>query len=89
MICGPAAAILQIAHPRIEQGVHNHTNFRTDIMGRLRRTLESTNRIVFGRCRSREGRTSGGIVNSGPATCLLRLETNPVLAWIPAATTLP
>jgi hypothetical protein len=49
LIYGPAAAILQIAHPWIEQGVHNHTNFRTDIMGRLRRTLESTNRIVFGR----------------------------------------
>jgi ER-bound oxygenase mpaB/B'/Rubber oxygenase, catalytic domain len=48
-IYGPAAAILQIAHPPIEQGVHNHSNFRTDIVGRLRRTLESTNRIVFGR----------------------------------------
>jgi hypothetical protein len=49
LIYGPAAAILQIAHPRIAQGVHNHSNFRTDIIGRLRRTLENTNRIVFGR----------------------------------------
>jgi uncharacterized protein (DUF2236 family) len=49
LIYGPAAAILQVAHPRIAQGVHDHSNFRTDIMGRLHRTLESTNRIVFGR----------------------------------------
>jgi hypothetical protein len=49
LIYGPAAAILQIAHPRIAQGVRDHSNFRTDIMGRLHRTLKSTNRIAFGR----------------------------------------
>jgi len=49
LIYGPAAAILQVAHPRIAQGVHDHSNFRTDIMGRLHRTLKSTNRIAFGR----------------------------------------
>ncbi len=46
---GPAAAILQVAHPRIAQGVHDHSRFRTDTLGRLRRTLEATNRIAFGR----------------------------------------
>ena len=49
LLYGPAAAILQVAHPRIAQGVHDHSSFRTDTMGRLHRTLESTNRIVFGR----------------------------------------
>jgi uncharacterized protein (DUF2236 family) len=49
LIYGPAAAILQVAHPRIAQGVYDHSNFRTDIMGRLGRTLGSTNRIAFGR----------------------------------------
>lgn len=49
LIFGPAAAVLQIAHPRIAQGVHDHSNFRTDTLGRLRRTLEGTNRIAFGR----------------------------------------
>lgn len=49
LIYGPTAAILQIAHPRIAQGVYDHSNFRVDILGRLRRTLEDTNRIVFGR----------------------------------------
>lgn len=49
LIYGPAAAILQIAHPRIAQGVHDHSDFRTDTLGRLRRTLRGTNRIAFGR----------------------------------------
>jgi Uncharacterized protein conserved in bacteria len=54
LIYGPAAAILQVAHPRIAQGVHDHSNFRTDTMGRLRRTLEGTNRIAFGRASEAE-----------------------------------
>jgi uncharacterized protein (DUF2236 family) len=49
LIYGPAAAVLQIAHPRIAQGVYDHSNFQTDTMGRLRRTLQGTNRIAFGR----------------------------------------
>ena len=49
LIYGPAAAILQVAHPRIAQGVYEHSNFRRDTLGRLRRTLKSTNEIVFGR----------------------------------------
>jgi uncharacterized protein (DUF2236 family) len=49
LIYGPAAAVLQLAHPRIAQGVYDHSAFRADTVGRLRRTLESTNRIAFGR----------------------------------------
>jgi uncharacterized protein (DUF2236 family) len=49
LIYGPAAAILQLAHPRIAQGVSDHSNFRHDTLGRLRRTLASTNQIAFGR----------------------------------------
>ena len=49
LIYGPAAAILQVAHPRIAQGVYEHSSFRQDTLGRLRRTLKSTNEIVFGR----------------------------------------
>ncbi len=48
LLFGPAAAILQIAHPRIARGVADHSNFETDSIGRLRRTLGSTNRIAFG-----------------------------------------
>ncbi|MDF1814963.1 MAG: oxygenase MpaB family protein [Verrucomicrobiales bacterium] len=45
---GSAAAILQIAHPRIAQGVADHSNFANDSLGRLNRTLAATNRIAFG-----------------------------------------
>jgi uncharacterized protein (DUF2236 family) len=74
LIYGPAAAILQIAHPRIAQGVRDHSNFRTDIMGRLHRTLKSTNRIAFGRVSEAEEmktrlaavhRRVRGVVSSG------------------------
>jgi uncharacterized protein (DUF2236 family) len=49
LIYGPAAAILQLAHPRIAQGVYDHSSFRNDTLGRLSRTLSSTNQIAFGR----------------------------------------
>ncbi len=45
---GPAAAILQIAHPRIAQGVADHSHFQSDSIGRLRRTLKATDSIAFG-----------------------------------------
>jgi uncharacterized protein (DUF2236 family) len=40
---------LQLAHPRIAQGVYYHSKFHHDTLGRLRRTLASTNQIAFGR----------------------------------------
>ncbi|MEM7386670.1 MAG: oxygenase MpaB family protein [Verrucomicrobiota bacterium] len=48
LIYGPAAAILQVAHPRVAQGVAQHSRFQSDTLGRLRRTLDSDNRIAFG-----------------------------------------
>ena len=54
LIYGPAAAILQVAHPRIAQGVYEHSSSRQDTLGRLRRTLKSTNEIVFGRASEAE-----------------------------------
>lgn len=48
LLFGPAAVLLQVAHPRIAQGVADHSDFREDALGRLRRTLTSVNRIAFG-----------------------------------------
>ncbi len=48
LIFGPAAAILQVAHPRIAQGVADHSTFPADSLGRLKRTLVATNTIAFG-----------------------------------------
>ena len=48
LIFGPASVLLQIAHPRVAQGVVDHSDFRNETLGRLGRTLRSVNRIAFG-----------------------------------------
>jgi uncharacterized protein (DUF2236 family) len=47
LLGGPAAAILQVAHPEIAAGVAAHSEFRTDALGRLRRTLDAVYTITF------------------------------------------
>ena len=48
LLFGPAAVLLQVAHPRVAQGVADHSDFRGDALGRLRRTLTTVNSIAFG-----------------------------------------
>jgi uncharacterized protein (DUF2236 family) len=48
ILFGPAAVLLQVAHPRIAQGVADHSDFRDNALARLRRTLTTVNRIAFG-----------------------------------------
>jgi uncharacterized protein (DUF2236 family) len=48
LLGGGRALILQVAHPLIAAGVSEHSNYREDPWGRLRRTLDLTTRIVFG-----------------------------------------
>ncbi|MBV8457219.1 MAG: DUF2236 domain-containing protein, partial [Acetobacteraceae bacterium] len=38
MVGGVAALLLQMLHPAVLAGVWDHSNFRTDMLGRLRRT---------------------------------------------------
>jgi uncharacterized protein (DUF2236 family) len=45
---GPAALLLQIAHPLIAEGVARHSDYPADPFGRLRRTLRTTLAMVFG-----------------------------------------
>jgi uncharacterized protein (DUF2236 family) len=45
---GTAALLLQIAHPLVAAGVDQHSDFRRDPLGRLRRTLNTTLDAVFG-----------------------------------------
>ncbi|HRJ70757.1 MAG TPA: oxygenase MpaB family protein [Terrimicrobiaceae bacterium] len=44
---GPAAAILQIAHPEVALGVARHSDFRNDSLSRLIRTLHAVYTITF------------------------------------------
>jgi uncharacterized protein (DUF2236 family) len=45
---GPAALLLQVAHPAVARGVAEHSDFERDPFGRLRRTLMTTMDLVFG-----------------------------------------
>ncbi len=48
LLGGPAAAILQVAHPMIGAGVSEHSRFRQDTLGRLHRTLGAVYTVAFG-----------------------------------------
>ena len=48
LLHGPAAAVLQIAHPRVGLGVMEHSRFADSPLGRLERTLDTVNTIAFG-----------------------------------------
>lgn len=45
---GPAALLLQIAHPLVAEGVAQHSRFEDDPFARLRGTLKTTMDLVFG-----------------------------------------
>lgn len=45
---GGRALLLEIAHPLVAAGVAEHSDFRTDPFGRLRRTLDAMSTITFG-----------------------------------------
>ncbi len=47
LLGGPAAAILQIAHPQVALGVERHSDFRNGALGRLLRTLDAVYTITF------------------------------------------
>src|SRR4051812_49863879 len=71
-----AALILQVAHPTVAAGVREHSSFQEDPWGRLLRTLDHTNLLLYGgppgppaaRARARGGdkRTQGGAPGGGP-----------------------
>src|SRR3954464_8190457 len=48
LLHGPAAAVLQVAHPRIGLGVMEHSGFADDPTSRLHRTLDAVYAIAFG-----------------------------------------
>jgi uncharacterized protein (DUF2236 family) len=48
LLGGPAALLLQLAHPLIAAGVADHSDFLADPFARLRATLDATLRISFG-----------------------------------------
>jgi len=45
---GLRALLMQIAHPKVAQGVADHSDYRRDPLGRLFRTFDAVHRIVYG-----------------------------------------
>jgi uncharacterized protein (DUF2236 family) len=45
---GGTASLLQTAHPKIAQGVYDHSHVAADPLGRLRRTLQWSYAVIFG-----------------------------------------
>jgi uncharacterized protein (DUF2236 family) len=45
---GGRALLLQLAHPKVARGVADHSDFAHDPFGRLRRTIEVVDTIVYG-----------------------------------------
>lgn len=52
---GPAALLLQLAHPLVAEGVAQHSRFEDDPFARLRNTLKTTMDLVFGDGPTAEG----------------------------------
>ena len=48
LLGGRAALLMQLAHPLVAAGVSDHSDFRSDSLGRLRRTLDVMLSITFG-----------------------------------------
>lgn len=48
MIGGMSALLLQMLHPRVLAGVWDHSNFRSDMLGRLRRTAQFISGTTYG-----------------------------------------
>src|SRR4051812_49835191 len=48
MLGAGAALLLQVAHPTVAGGVRDHSNFAEDPWGRLLRTLDFVNLVIYG-----------------------------------------
>jgi uncharacterized protein (DUF2236 family) len=48
LLGGGRALLMQLAHPSVAAGVAEHSGFEADPFGRLRRTLEAVNAVVYG-----------------------------------------
>ena len=48
LLGGTTALLMHVAHPLVAAGVDQHSDFRRDPVGRLRRTLDTTLAVVFG-----------------------------------------
>ena len=88
MVGGVAALLLQMLHPAVLAGVWDHSNFRTDMIGRLRRTARFIATTTYGtradaqgavaRVRAIHARVSGVTTDGTPYVA----DDPALLAWV-------
>jgi uncharacterized protein (DUF2236 family) len=88
MVGGIAALLLQMLHPAVLAGVWDHSDFRENMLGRLRRTARFISITTFGSADEAEAavarvRSVHGQVNGALADGTLYSATDPkLLAWV-------
>lgn len=88
MVGGVAALLLQMLHPAVLAGVWDHSNFRTDMLGRLRRTARFIALTTYGpraeaedavaRVRAIHAAVGGATTDGTP----YRADDPALLAWV-------
>jgi uncharacterized protein (DUF2236 family) len=90
LLGGPRALLLQLAHPNVAAGVADHSDFRADPFGRLRRTLDAMYTICFGPPRAADAvlstlrRVHGSVRGSLPGGELYEANDPDLLLWVHA-----
>ncbi|RZL77087.1 MAG: DUF2236 domain-containing protein [Sphingomonas sp.] len=88
MVGGVSALLLQMLHPAVLAGVWDHSNFRTDMLGRLRRTARFIAVTTYGRHTDAEAamdrvrsvhRHVSGVLPDGTT---YRADDPALLAWV-------
>ena len=62
LLGGGRALLMQLAHPMVARGVAEHSDFETDPLARLERTLTATYAVVFGT--AEQAARAGGAVHA-------------------------
>jgi len=96
LLAGMRALLLQIAHPKVAQGVADHSRYREDPLGRGIRTFTAVYSLVFGsrdeamaaalRVRAVHERVHGEVTDSLPAAMDAAYDANDpdLLLWVAA-----
>jgi uncharacterized protein (DUF2236 family) len=88
MVGGVAALLLQMLHPSVLAGVWDHSNFRDDMLGRLRRTARFISLTSYGSREEAEGAIArvravhDGIIGRRPDGRPYAASDPHLLAWI-------
>lgn len=83
LLGGPAALLLQLAHPLVAAGVAQHSSFRADPFDRLRATLDATLRVSFGDSEQVEEAASRVAATHRKVRGTLRVAAGPFPAGAP------